>query len=169
MPVVKKEVVCRSVPWRRVNLNSVKNGRKKVMDTIRIGDHRFPVEDVLQIMPDFSTPSRLEKLHQVVRNKSNTVIPVCEKIYDSGNLNAVIRTTENFGFCQINVVESQQLSYESEPPRAPTVKIEALSTTADCLTSLKEKGYSIISLCLQTDSIPLNEFKFPEKAPLSWQ
>jgi tRNA (guanosine-2'-O-)-methyltransferase len=63
------------------------------------------VEEVLTELAPHLTDERRARLEQVVDGRSLHLVPVLENIYDRGNVSAVMRSAEAFGFLQMHLVD----------------------------------------------------------------
>ena len=58
----------------------------------------YDSNQVILRLSEFLTEERLEKVINVIEKRSNYFIPVLENLYDRGNVSAVMRSSEAFGF-----------------------------------------------------------------------
>ena len=105
------------------------------------------------------TPERLAKIERVVagRNFSNAV--VLEGIYDRGNISAVMRTAEAFGFVNFHIIETQEKFKEAKRVTQGADKwteVQKWKTTTECVRELKKRGHKIVVTSLEA-SKPLDE------------
>jgi tRNA (guanosine-2'-O-)-methyltransferase len=105
------------------------------------------------------TAERLAKIERVVagRNFSNAV--VLEGIYDRGNISAVMRTAEAFGFVNFHVIETQEKFKEANRVTQGADKwteVQKWKTTTECIRELKKRGHKIVATSLEA-SKPIDE------------
>jgi tRNA (guanosine-2'-O-)-methyltransferase len=117
--------------------------------------HKFVVDHIGPLL----TPERISKIDRVVagRNFSNAV--VLEGIYDRGNISAVMRTAEAFGFVNFHVIETQEKFKEANRVTQGADKwteVKKWQTTKDCILELKKRGHKIVVTSLEA-SKPLAE------------
>ena len=62
---------------------------------------------VIELLSDVITKERIQKIDKVISSRTNNFIPVLENIYDRGNINAVMRSAEAFGFYNFYIVEDE--------------------------------------------------------------
>jgi tRNA (guanosine-2'-O-)-methyltransferase len=122
-------------------------------------DLRIHHEIVLRQLAPLLTPERIAKIDRVAsqRNFSNAV--VLEGIYDRGNVSAVMRTAEAFGFVNFHVIETQERFKEANRVTQGADKwteVQRWKTTRECVTELKRRGHKIVATSLEA-SKPLHE------------
>ncbi|NJL23773.1 MAG: RNA methyltransferase [Calothrix sp. SM1_5_4] len=67
-------------------------------DLIQVGALALPAERIVALLGDHLTDERRARLDEVVAKRSLHLVPVLENIYDKGNVSAVMRSAEAFGF-----------------------------------------------------------------------
>ncbi len=117
--------------------------------------YKFVVDTIGPLL----TPERLAKIERVVagRNFSNAI--VLEGIYDRGNISAVMRTAEAFGFVNFHIIETQEKFKESNRVTQGADKwteVQKWKTTGDCIRELKKRGHKIVATSLEA-SKPLDQ------------
>ena len=128
---------------------------------------QIPIRDDLRVQYDLVvktigpllTADRVAKIERVVagRNFSNAV--VLEGIYDRGNISAVMRTAEAFGFVNFHVIETQERFKEANRVTQGADKwteVQKWKTTRECVLDLKKRGHKIVATSLEA-SKPIDE------------
>ncbi|CAN5438247.1 RNA methyltransferase [soil metagenome] len=119
---------------------------------------RFSHEEVLKHLAPRLTAERWAKIQKVVSNRTCDVTPVLENIYDRGNISAVFRSSEAFGFQNVNVIELGEKFKESQRVTAGAEKwldIVRYKQTVTAVAAIREKGYQILATHLDGDAKPL--------------
>jgi len=110
-------------------------------------------ELVIKILEPWLTPERVSKINKVLQHRTYTIVPVLDGLYDIGNMNAVLRTAEAFGFQSVHVIETS-VKYKSANRVAQGAEkwldIFRWKTPKECILYLKEKGYKICATTLET-------------------
>ncbi|MGE0527301.1 MAG: TrmH family RNA methyltransferase [Bdellovibrionales bacterium] len=75
-------------------------------DRIQVGNQMASVEQILSTLPRHMTEERIRRLREVVAQRSLHMVPVLENIYDRGNVSAVMRSCEAFGFLRMYLVDA---------------------------------------------------------------
>ncbi len=135
----------------------------------------FPLEENLlldgaeystsQIFETFSEQlqdGRKERIEKVMEDKTCDITLVLERLYDTGNINAVVRSAENFGILPINIIESKRtkISKRTTQGAHKWVHMTKWEDPQPCIKTLKEKGYRIATTHLTAEAIPISEVDF---------
>ncbi len=107
------------------------------------------------------TEQRIERIERVVKQRQTGMI-VLENISDPHNAQAVFRTCDAFGFQHVALIYESQapmdpeaIGYRSSASANKWLDYETYHTTADCVTSLKDRAYTLVATALTRDAIPL--------------
>lgn len=130
----------------------------------------IPLSDNLQISPQLVidligpllTPERRHKIDRVIEGRSAQVAVVLEGLYDRGNISAVMRTAEAFGFVDFHVIETQERFKEANRVTQGAdkwVEMQKWKTSADCIRALKQDGFQLVVTSLEA-SRPLSAIDF---------
>ncbi len=128
---------------------------------------RFPLESEIEIKPKLKlqasqiaqivgpwlTPERCERINEVVDHRTFNSTVVLEDIYDRGNVSAVMRSAEAFGFGSLHVIESGERFKAANRVTQGADKwleVRRWKSTVDCVKSLKGQGYKILATSLKT-------------------
>jgi tRNA (guanosine-2'-O-)-methyltransferase len=121
---------------------------------------QFSAADVLKHLAPRLTPERWAKIQKVVSNRTCDVTPVLENIYDRGNISAVFRSSEAFGFQNVHVIEPGEKFKESQRVTAGAEKwldIIRYKQTVTAVAAIRDRGYQILATHLDTKARPLSE------------
>lgn len=78
-------------------------------DEIEISTHlKVNYQLVLDLLLPQITPERQRRFDEVITHRTFEVATVCEGIYDRGNISAVVRSAEAFGFAPFHVIERDE-------------------------------------------------------------
>ena len=114
----------------------------------------YESKEVVSKLVDFLTPERLEKINRVVGQRSDGFIAVLENLYDRGNVSAVMRSSEAFGFYKIHVIQTDKAFKESKRVTQGADKwleVDKWSETQSCVEFLKNHGYTVLTTSLNDD------------------
>ncbi len=75
---------------------------------IDFGFKKFHYSDVIYYLSPFLSNFRMNRLKNSIKNRIVKVNIILEKIYDEGNIGAVLRSFESFGFLEVHVVMSEK-------------------------------------------------------------
>ena len=106
--------------------------------------------EALTYLMQFLTESRREKFLQVVAQRTTYLVPVVECLIDEQNVNAVIRSSENFGLQRICVIETDAKmkaarSISKGSHHWLDIEKYKRDRAADCIARLKQEGYKIFA------------------------
>jgi tRNA (guanosine-2'-O-)-methyltransferase len=108
------------------------------------------------------TEERRTKIEQAVISRTFSLTLVGENIYDMGNLNAVMRTAENFGLQSLHVIPSEKTKYSQRITQGADKWLD-IHTTEDskqCYSQLKKRGYTLVSTHLASNSVSIEDLPF---------
>jgi len=126
-------------------------------------------EDVLEHIFSLLTPERASRVQQVADGRTFTVLPVLENLYDRGNISAVLRSAEAFGFGQVHLIETGERFKESQRTTAGAdkwIEVQKSKSTAESLKNLKAAGYKVVATHLSADAKPIEEIDFTQPTAL---
>jgi len=125
---------------------------------------------ILEKLSKFLTDERSLKISEVVNNRSSHFVSVLENIYDRGNISAVMRSCEAFGFYKMHLINHASASFK-ESKRVTQgadkwLDVKTWSKTSNCITQLKNEGYKVFTTSLSDDSVALDKVDFTHKTAL---
>ena len=130
-------------------------------------------KELLQYLSGFVTENRLKRFDEVIAHRTRHITVVLEDIYQPHNAAAVLRSCDCFGIQDVHVIESQN---KFEPN--PDVELGSLKwvtlhkynskteNTADCIASLKKKGYKIAVTSPHKNDCTIEELDITNKTAL---
>jgi tRNA (guanosine-2'-O-)-methyltransferase len=130
--------------------------------SVKFGDKHYSFKEIITRLSPFIGAERREKLHNTAAQRSYDVTTITESIYDQGNINAVIRSSESFGFGSMHIIDSKKIKQTNRVTRGSDkwIDIYRWSNTKDCLNKLKSVGYKIAATHLCDTSVDINEVDF---------
>jgi tRNA (guanosine-2'-O-)-methyltransferase len=117
---------------------------------------------VIDLIGPLLTSERRRKIAHVVSGRTANVAVVLEGLYDRGNISAVMRTAEAFGFVDFHVIETQEKFKEANRVTQGAdkwVEVQKWKKTQDCVRTLKQQGFQLVVTSLDA-SRPLGEVDF---------
>ena len=121
---------------------------------------------VIQALAPLLTENRKARIEDVLAKRTYNVATVVEHLYDTGNISAVMRTAESFGFLPFHIVEKPEAKYKkSERTSKGSEKWLDIHKHTDSLSliqNLKGQGYSVWATSLD-QSVPIHEVDFSQK------
>ena len=114
---------------------------------IQISDRTFTASEIVSGLEAFLTDERKSRISQVIDHRTLNVATVVEHLYDVGNISAVMRSAESFGFLPFHIIERPGAKYKiSDRISKGTEKwldIHKYKETEKCFLDLKKSGYQI--------------------------
>lgn len=122
---------------------------------------------ILEYLSGFMTKRRLQRMHQVLNQRTRHLTVVMEDIFQTHNASAVLRSCECLGVQDVHIIENRNV-FEVNPDvvlgAAKWLSIhrynEGEDNTVACLQALKEKGYRLVA------TTPHRNDCLPEELPL---
>lgn len=117
-------------------------------------------------LDEFLTDERKEKITSVLKGRSAHFAPVTEGLYDRGNINAIMRSAEAFGFFKFHIIETNSQFKESKRVAQGADKwleVNRWGSTKSCIESLKADGYKVYATHLSREAKPFEDLDFSKK------
>lgn len=115
---------------------------------------------------DLLLEPRRERIEQVIANRTRTVTVVLDRLEDTFNMAAVLRTCEAMGLQDVHVIRNP------DAPFAPNSKVTQGSDKwldlhvhgdfKSCAKHLKERGYRVLASAIAPGATSLFELKFDQ-------
>ncbi len=133
-------------------------------EPLEVGEYSMSADELVELLGPRLTAQRRETIDDVLAQRTYHVTTVLDGIYDRGNVSAVIRSAEAFGFQSMHVVESQDHFKEANRVTQGTDKwidVERYPEPGECVSVLRERGYRIVTTELEA-SRPIDDIEFDE-------
>lgn len=134
------------------------------------GGPKYEAADGKPLPADLLLPQRKERIDQVVAHRTRTVTVVLDRLEDSFNMAAVLRTCEGMGLQDVHIIRNP------DAPFSPNTRVTQgcdkwldLYVHEDfehCAKHLKERGYRIYASAIQPGATSLFELTFDTKIAL---
>jgi|SRR5690554_2880878 tRNA (guanosine-2'-O-)-methyltransferase len=121
------------------------------------------MEKLINYLEQFAMPDRIERINQVIEQRTNYVAIAVEDIYQSHNANAVVRSAECFGVQNVHIIQNEhefEINDQISMGSAKWLNIHNHTNTKSCIESLKQKGYLVAA------TLPAEKNVFIEDVPL---
>lgn len=128
----------------------------------------FTTDEVIETLAPMLLEERRSRLDAVIAERSYTVVPVLEGLYDRGNVSAVLRSAEALGFQAVHIVDS---SPEFKAANRVTqgaekwLDLHVWPDTPSCAAQLRERGYRILATHFE-DARPIEDIPFDSPAAI---
>ena len=135
---------------------------------LKVGNLEVSPEQILELAAPFLTPERLNRIEQVVANRTYSVVPVLENIYDRGNISAVMRSSEALGLQAVHVVElSERFKSANRVTQGADKWLDVVrwQSSKECALDLKSRGYKIYATHLEA-AVPISEIDWSQPSAI---
>lgn len=131
--------------------------RKLVLqDRMRVGNRDVDIDQIIKRLEPILTEHRKEILHQVVANRSFHLVTVLENIYDRGNISAVMRSADAFGFPRIHLVDKPGTKFKAanrvSKGTEKWLDVHLHSSAEETVNQLHADGYKVYATDLDTET-----------------
>lgn len=140
-------------------------------DKITVGDLQIGAEKLIELLGEHLTDERKARLNEVVAQRSNQVVSVLENIYDRGNVSAVMRSSEAFGFLKMYLLDAPGAKFKAANRvtrgAEKWLDVQISHSAVETVKDLKSKGYQLWATDLDTtDSIDTIDWTRPQAVVL---
>ncbi|MCC8359161.1 TrmH family RNA methyltransferase [Salinimicrobium sediminilitoris] len=123
---------------------------------------------LLSYLESFLTDKRKELFRKIIGQRTNHFTVATQDVYQLHNTSAVIRSCDVFGIQNVHVVEEvnlKKIDREIAMGAQKWVDINRYTSTADCIKTLRKKGYKIVATSPHKGTL-LHNFDISNKAAL---
>lgn len=139
-------------------------------DPFVFGDLRLPPERIVGLLRPHMRDRRLQRLRDVVAERTRTVVPVVEGLVNTGNVSAVMRSAEALGHQDMHVVKGDNERYKHSQRTAQGAQhwldVWHWDTPRDCAAHLHDAGYRLVAMHLHANTVPIRELDFTNPTAL---
>lgn len=143
-----------------------KRSRLVWSDQMQVGELTILPQKVIELLGEHLTDERKIRLQEVVAGRSLQLVSLLENIYDQGNVSAVMRSSEAFGFLGVSLIDAPGARFKAanrvSKGADKWLDVKNFSTPAPAVRELKEQGYQVWATDLETqDSIDTIDWSRP--------
>jgi tRNA (guanosine-2'-O-)-methyltransferase len=165
MPRYKIDGSQMSHTWTR----SVPRSAIPIDNRFVIGDRPFTADQIVEILDPYLSRSRRTRIADVVESRTHSVATVVEGLVNLGNVSAVMRTAEAFGFQRFHVIGRDQ-SFKGSPRTTQGAEkwldVALWDTPPACAEYLKQRGYQLVVTVLDRDATSIEDVDFTRRTAL---
>ena len=136
---------------------------------LQVEGRHFSPEHIIQKLEKLIAANRKQRIDEVLQGRTFNVATVVEGLVNTGNVSAVMRTAEAFGFQPFHVIDtggkykkSERISHGAEK----WLNLWRWYDPVSCVQFLQHDGYQVIATALQPDAISLDSIDFTQKTAL---
>lgn len=131
--------------------------------TFHVADRIVSAQEVVETLAPHLTDERKSRINSVIEQRTYNVATVVEHLYDIGNISAVMRSAESFGFLPFHIIERPDAKYKMSDRISrgseKWLDIYRHTSTETAFSKLRERGYKIYATDLQ-ETQPIDEIDF---------
>ncbi len=134
---------------------------------IKIHNSEYEAEKILQTFSDLLTEERKQKIDKILEKKTAHISLLMEELYDWGNIQALLRTSEGLGILDVGYVpyggnlKIKQYTRISKGTQK-WLRLQAFENIEKGIRFFQEKNYQVIATSLQaTESFYDLDFSHP--------
>jgi tRNA (guanosine-2'-O-)-methyltransferase len=129
-------------------------------DLLQSHEGHVDVESVIKMFEPFMMEGRKARIIEVIEQRTFSILPVVEGLYNMGNLAAVCRSADAMGFGAVHCIDSLHGEYKQSTRTSAgadkwiNLRVWEQGTT-QALTAIKSAGYQLIVTHLSKDAVPI--------------
>jgi tRNA (guanosine-2'-O-)-methyltransferase len=133
-------------------------------DPFVVDGQRLDPARIADLLRPFMTERRLERIREVVAERTRTVVPVVEGLVNTGNVSAVMRSAEALGYQDLHVVKGENERYKHSQRTAQGAQhwldVWRWEGAAGCVDHFHDRGYRVVAMHLDDRAVPIGEVDF---------
>ena len=135
----------------------------------RIGDQEVPHARIADLLAPHLTPERKARIDAVVNARTATLATVVDGIVNTGNVSAVMRSSEALGVLPFHIITGDDTYKHSQRTSQGAEKwldVRRWDASAACARSLQDEGYAVVAAHLDPEAVPIGRVDFSQKTAL---
>lgn len=134
------------------------------------GGPRYEPNERRPAPADLLLPQRLERIEQVLAQRTRTVTVVLDRLEDTFNMAAVLRTCEAFGLQDVHVIRNPDAPFK--PNGTVTqgcdkwLDLHVYRDFKTCAAALKARGYRVLASAIRDDATSVFDLRFDQRLAL---
>lgn len=130
---------------------------------IEVMGHSYNADDLIEKLRPLVEDKRWGRIESVVQNRTWNIMTITEQLYDIGNLSAVMRSAESFGFLPFSVLDREGSEYKKSDRISKGsekwLHISHEHNMESCVKTAQQAGYQVLATSLK-NSQPISEYDF---------
>lgn len=136
-------------------------------EIVQVDSLPFSAQEIIRALEPLLTEQRIARIDAVLAERTRSVVPVLDGLYDPHNVAAVLRSADAFGTQEVHIIEGAE----------PLLASQRITTGADkwldvvrhrdpraCVRRLKERGYSVFAAMMDGQVTPEQLAEMPRVA-----
>ncbi len=129
------------------------------------GEEPVGADAIIELLTPHISEDRRARIDAVVAQRTYSVVTVCDNLYDTGNVAAVMRSAEAMGIQEFHSIQLHDQLKRSQRITAGADKwldIHHWRDRAACVEAIQARGYRIVATQLSDDCVDISEVDFTE-------
>ena len=134
-------------------------------EMIQAGDYQVSAGEAIEWLKGNIVDKRCDRINEIIENRTYTVATVIEGLFNTGNINAVMRSAEAFGMPALHIIDHAGDYKKSERTSKGAEKwldVHHWNNAVSCVKRLKSQGYKIITMELAENAVPIGDIDFTQ-------
>ncbi len=129
---------------------------------------QVPAPELISMITPYLTQNRIKRIEDVVNMRTYTITTVTEHIFDQGNINAIIRSSEAFGFSSIHVIDSKEFRLANRVTQGAHKWMDIFhhESNGEAISKLRNQGYKIAATALRDDTVSFEDIDYTQKTAI---
>lgn len=124
---------------------------------------------VIETLEGHLTPERIKRIDKVLDGRTYNFATVVEGLQDTGNMAAIMRSAEAFGFQPFHVIATARkykMSTRTTQGANKWLDVYRWLDAKACIDNLREHGYKVVATYVGDGAEPVESFDFVERTAL---
>jgi len=112
-----------------------------------VAGEAFSAQEIQDLLGPYLSDERHARIRDVIAQRTYSIVPVTEGLYDRGNVSAVMRSAEAMGCQPLHMIDTSKAFKEAKRVTQGADKwldIRIWKDTASCVEFLRRHGYRIV-------------------------
>jgi len=130
---------------------------------LQVGNYTLGPDRIIELLRPFMRDRRLNGIRQIVARRTRTVVPVIEGVVNTGNVSAVMRSTEAMGYQDLHVIATGGRYKHSERTAKGAQRwldVHQWEAPVPCVEHLQQRGYRVAAMYLDDEAVPIASLDF---------
>jgi tRNA (guanosine-2'-O-)-methyltransferase len=123
----------------------------------RIDPLPFSASEIIRALDPLLTDQRRARIDAVLADRTRSVVPVLDGLYDPHNVAAVLRSADAFGAQEVHIIEGEEpllASHRVTQGADRWLDVVRHRDPRACVRGLKERGYSVFAAMMDGQTQP---------------
>ena len=124
---------------------------------------------LIQYLSEYVTDNKLEKINQIIQDRTHYVTVVLEDLFHPHNASAITRSADCFGVQDVHLIEQRHTFSPTKSiakGAGKWVDFYKHKNTKTCYDKLREQGYKIVATSPHKKAYPLHDLPIDQKVAL---